>query len=465
MRTRSIAGWSAALLAATIVTVPATTLSPAVGATPARTIVGTRTPASTTGVLGSGTGQAAAQATANKKKKKVVRFQPKFGPTFNNPLGDGPTRYRALNVVQDAIQHARKKSIIRIMSWNIMSRSVVTYLLRAQQRGVRVLAIMDQNNLTEVPNRSFKRLRAGLRQNNKSMKLPKKRRSHAMVCVHSCRGSRGQAHSKFFLFSHTGGAHKVVMEGSMNLTAAAATNQWNDVFVLRSRKLYRFGRHIFAQMLRDKPATHQYKKKKAGSVTLSYAPERGKYFHRDPRMALLDKVHCWGAKGAGKKGRTIIRMAPDVMRGALGMRAAQRIRQLWQAGCDIRVGYTVLGRDIHRLLTDPRGRRGAVPIKHLVQDFNGDGEFDNYFHLKVLTINGHLGSNRGAHVTVQGSANLSALASGSDENIGVIRRTHATLRYEGYIEYWLNNFPKSVPTTTSARRLGPVDPYAHVDMD
>jgi hypothetical protein len=462
MRTRPIAGWSAALLAATIVTLPTATGTPAAGATPTSS-ARTYSAATLAGASGAGSVQAAAGSTT--RKKTVQRFQPKYGPTFNNPLGDGPTRYRALNVVQAAIQHARKKSVIRIMSWNIMSRSVVTYLLRAQQRGVRVLAIMDQNNMTEIPNPSFRRLRAGLHQNNKNMKLPKRRRSHAMVCVHSCRGSRGQAHAKFFLFSHTGGAHKVVIEGSANLTAAAATNQWNDVFVIRSHKLYRFGRHIFEQMLRDRPAQHQYKKKRAGSVTLSFAPERGKYFHRDPRIALLDKVRCWGAKGAGEHGRTVIRMAPDVMRGALGMRAAQRIRQLWQAGCDVRLGYTVLGRDIHRLLTDPGGRRGAVPIKHLVQDFNGDGEFDNYFHLKVLTINGHLGRNRGAHVTVQGSANLSALASGSDENIGVIRRTHATLRYQGYIEYWLNNFPKSVPMTTSARRLGPVDPYAHVDMD
>jgi hypothetical protein len=461
MRARSIAGWSAALLAATIVTVPSATASPA-GDRPTGTTAATHTvTARTTGALGVGGGQAAARS----RTKKVHRFQPDYGPTFNNPLGDGPTKYRALNVVQAAIQHARKKSIIRIMSWNIMSRSVVTYLLRAQRRGVRVLAIMDRNNLTEIPNPSFRRLRAGLHQNNRTMKLPKRLRSYAMVCVHSCRGPRGQAHSKFFLFSHTGGAHKVVMEGSMNLTAAASTNQWNDVYAIHSRKLYRFGRHIFGQMLRDRPAPRQYQKVRAGSVTLSFAPEHGRNFHLDPRIALLDKVHCWGAKGAGRHGRTIIRMAPDVMRGALGMRAAQRIRQLWQAGCDIRVGYTVLGRDIHRLLTDPSGRRGAVPIKHLVQDFNGDGEFDNYFHLKVLTINGHLGHNRGAHVTVQGSANLSALATGSDENIGVIRRTHATLRYQGYIEYWLNNFPKSVPMTTSARRLGPVDPYAHVDMD
>ncbi|HET7072024.1 MAG TPA: hypothetical protein VFI40_14460, partial [Nocardioides sp.] len=122
MRARSIAGWSAALLAATIVTVPSATASPAGDRTTGTTAATRTVTARTTGALGVGSGQAAARSGT----KKVHRFQPDYGPTFNNPLGDGPTKYRALNVVQAAIQHARKKSIIRIMSWNIMSRSVVT---------------------------------------------------------------------------------------------------------------------------------------------------------------------------------------------------------------------------------------------------------------------------------------------------------------------------------------------------
>ena len=38
----------------------------------------------------------------------------------------------------------------------------------------------------------------------------------------------------------------------------------------------------------------------------------------------------------------------------------------------------------------------------------GDGEFDNYFHLKALTINGVWGGNPKTYVTLQGSSNWSA---------------------------------------------------------
>ena len=64
------------------------------------------------------------------------------------------------------------------------------------------------------------------------------------------------------------------------------------------------------------------------------------------------------------------------------MRLGRKVRQLWQNGCDVRVGYTIMGRDIGRMMRAP-GQRGRVPMRHLVQDVNGDGEFDNYFHIKV----------------------------------------------------------------------------------
>lgn len=393
------------------------------------------------------------------------RYAPTPGPTFNNPLGGGPARYRVLNVVQDAIRHAYKHSIIRIMSWNIMSRSVVNLLLSAQRRGTRVLAIMDSSNRDLIPNPSYARLHRGLIAGNKAMKLSPKHQSHAKVCINSCRGTNGQAHAKYFLFSHTGTAKKVLMEGSTNLTAAAALNQWNDVFVFRSFHLYNIAKHVFDQAWLDKPVKKQFVDKQIKKVQLMFFPENGPNYHGDPRIQLLDKVRCTGARKAGFNGRTIIRVAPDVMRNRRGMAVAQRLRYLWQHGCNVRVGYTVLGVDIHRLLTNRSGPRGAVPLRHLVQDANGDGEFDNYFHLKAMTINGVVGKDHSAHYLVNGSANISGFAAASDENVAIIQRTVATLRYQNYINYWLDHFPPSVPVHVNARQLSHVDPYAHVDMD
>jgi hypothetical protein len=448
MRARTTTAGVATLLAVTLAGVPA---AGALTTTPGTTSAATTTTAAGSAGAGAGT-----------------RYQPHEGPMFNNPLGKGPARYRTLNLVQGAIDHARPRSVIRAFSWNIMSRTVVDKLLNAQHRGARVLVIMDSSNLTEIPNPSFRRLRAGRDQGNVKMHLPPSRRSHAKVCVSSCRGTGGQAHAKFFLFSHTGIARKVLMEGSMNLTAASAINQWNDVFTFRNDRLYSFAHEIFDQAWADKPLGNAYRRVDAGTSSLLFSPFTGKDYHGDLRLRLLDKVKCFGARRAGDHGRTVIRVAPDVLRNRTGMKAAQQLRALWERGCSVRLGYTVLGRDIHRLLSNPGGPRGKVPMRHLVQDFNGDGEFDNYFHLKVITINGVVGDNRSAHIVVNGSANISGFAARSDENIAVIHRTAATLAYQHYIEYWFTHFPKSKPLTTTTSKLvqtGRVDPYAHVDMD
>jgi phosphatidylserine/phosphatidylglycerophosphate/cardiolipin synthase-like enzyme len=390
-------------------------------------------------------------------------YTPHTGAVFNNPLDAGPVKYRVLNVVQDAIDHAPSGSLIRIMSWNIMSRSVVYKLLRAQRRGVRILALMDDSNRTELPNPDYARLHRGLIQQNRS--AGKDRHSHARTCINSCRGSRGQAHGKFFLFSKTGHKKHVLMEGSTNLTAAAALNQWNDVFTfVGNDRLYNFGSNIFQEMWRDKPVRNPYREKLAGTVQMMFSPMRGQNYHGDRRLQLLNRVRCFGVRNAGIAGRTVIRVTPDVIRNRRGMQFARRLRYLWASGCDIKLGYTVMGQDIHRFLRQGT-RRGPIPMKHLVQDYNGDGEFDNYFHLKAMSIDGHVGADPSAHFVVNGSSNISGFAAASDENIAIIRRKAATLHYEGYINYWFDNFPQSVPPTTTARRTPGFDPYAHVDMD
>jgi len=122
-----------------------------------------------------------------------------------------------------------------------------------------------------------------------------------------------------------------------------------------------------------------------------------------------------------------------------------------------------MGVDVFRFLGTGTAR-GPVPKKHLVQDFDGDGEFDNYFHLKALTINGVYAGDPGAYITLNGSSNWSGFAAVSDENFGVIRRRNTTMKYQHFIDYWYENFPKNAPLRAGID-LRSVDPYAHVDMD
>ncbi len=395
--------------------------------------------------------------------QKPRRYAPKPGVVFNSALGPRADRNRIFGKIIAAINHAPQRSRIRVMSWNIMSRTAVDALLRAQARGVKIRVLMDNTNLVDIPNPGFKRLKAGFKRANQDIKM--KRRSYAKTCISSCRGVRGAAHSKLYLFSKTGKAKNVVMSGSANLTVAGAINQWNDMYTwIDNRKLFNFAARVYKEMWQDTPVAQQFVQYSTGKDLLGFTPLVGPGGRTaDPVQDLLNRVTCTGAVKAGKKGRTIVRAAPDVMRNDRGMAIAQRLRDLWIQGCDVRIAYTVMGVDIFRFLGQGTAR-GAVPKKHLVQDFDGDGEFDNYFHLKALTINGVFDGNPTSFVTLNGSSNWSGYAAVSDENFGILVRRSPTLKYQRFIDFWYENFPKSVPLDEGID-LSKVDRYANIDLD
>ncbi|HET9997843.1 MAG TPA: phospholipase D-like domain-containing protein [Nocardioides sp.] len=397
--------------------------------------------------------------------QKPRRYSPRPGVAFNSALGSRADRNRIFGKIIAAINHAPERSRIRVMSWNIMSRTAVDALLRAQARGVKVRVLMDNTNLVDIPNPGFKRLKAGFKHANQRMEIKPSRRSYAKTCIQSCRGARGAAHSKIYLFSKTGKAKDVVMSGSANLTVAGAINQWNDMYTwVGNRRLFNFASRVYAEMWKDVPVAEQFVQFSTGKDLLGFTPLIGPGGRTaDPVQDLLSRVTCTGATGAGKNGRTIVRAAPDVMRNERGMAIARRLRELWIQGCDVRIAYTVMGVDVFRFLGTGTAR-GPVPKKHLVQDFDGDGEFDNYFHLKALTINGVFDGNPTSFVTLNGSSNWSGYAAVSDENFGILFRRSPTLKYQHFIDYWYENFPKNVPLDEGID-LSKVDRYANLDLD
>lgn len=375
------------------------------------------------------------------------------GPIFNSASGSDQAKYAINDHIKGAIDHAPHGSTIRVMSWNIMSRGATSSLLRAQKRGVRVLVLMDSDNWSnDVPNPQFKRLKSGLAKGNKGRRL----KSAAKVCNGSCRGGGGSAHSKFYLFSYSGHSRRVVMEGSANFTLAAATNQWNDIFTwVDNARIYNFAVSIFGQMWKDKKVANAWQQTTSAPYTLAFSPERGNRFRGDPVTNTLHQVKCTGAVHGNARHRTIIRFFPDVMRGSRGLRNAKQLRSLWNAGCDVRIGYTVMSYQAHKLLTSA-GKRGKVPMRHMAVDNNGDGQFDKYFHLKTLSVNGVIGRNRAAFRVINGSSNASGLSTVSDENIATITKKRTVLKYQNHMNYWFNHAPKASGTSGGAGAAGRV---------
>lgn len=363
-------------------------------------------------------------------------FTPKPGVTFNNPTGDREKRRTIYRKIMRSINSSPGGSTVRFFTWNFLTSEATTALLKAQKRGVTVRLLMDErNNSDEIGNPPFRRLRAGLHKQNKER--PKRPKSWAKTCQNSCRGKGGAAHAKFFMFSEVGKTKRVVIQGSANLTLASTNNQWNDVFThTRTKAVWKFYDQVFREAAKDKRVKPPFAAGHFDDFSLYMFP----ITKVDPVYRLLNKVKCRGAKNTAS-GRTVIRMAPDVIRNARGMKAARKIRELWNQGCDIRIGYTVVGIDVGRYLRSPGGR-GPVPMKHLVQDFDGDGQFDNYFHLKAIAMIGNIAGDRANKVVLNGSANISGLASVSDENVGVYWRPALTDRYREHIDYWYENFPK-----------------------
>lgn len=364
-------------------------------------------------------------------------YSPKRGVTFNSPVGDAATKRAIYRKIMRSINSSPRGSDINIFSWNFLTGEGTDSLLRAQRRGVRVRLLMDDRNLTLIDNPPYRRLKAGLRKGNRDRRA--ERRSWARVCHRSCRGNTGSAHSKFFMFSEAGRARRVVMQGSANLTLASTNNQWNDIYTyVGNRQVWDFTNRIFREATRDRPADRPYASLEMGRDRFIMYPISGRR-SVDPVARLLNQVTCRGATNTAS-GRTVIRIAPDAVRQDRGMALARKVRDLWNRGCDVKIGYTVMGIQVGRMLRSQAGR-GPVPMRHLVQDFDGDGEFDNYFHLKSMSIVGNVGGDRSGHVVLNGSANWSSLAKVSDENVGVYWRKSLTRRYANHINYWYNNFP------------------------
>ncbi|NHC24644.1 hypothetical protein G6553_15880 [Nocardioides sp. IC4_145] len=382
-----------------------------------------------------------AERSVAKPKPAPLSYTPPQGVRVNNPLGDREARRRIIGHLIRTIQSVPGREKIRIASWNIRSDDIVDALIAAHRRGVSVRVILDRLNANkDNRNEGINRLQAVLKTKEHNRKAAMK--SDVRKCVSSCRNRGGIAHTKFFLFSKAGKANNVVIYGSNNATDLAAHGQWNDVFTITGKaNIYAEFEHVFDQMRRDKPVKQAYESYEHGKYTSYFYPYRGEGTEADPLLRDLNDIVCEGATGGtGTNGKTKIRIAQTSMHGDRGKRIAERLRTMWQRGCDIKIVYAVFGNNVLKILRNTT--RGPVPLRHIAQDFNLDGVYDRYLHMKYMAVSGRYKGATDVEVTWNGSANWTSVALASDEIVMRIFDPRVRKTYADWVDHLYANPPK-----------------------
>ena len=361
-------------------------------------------------------GGGAAAVPAGSAAEEPRRFEPRFGVTFNDPTTRRSGRV-ILREVLRSVEAAEPGEQVRLATWSYDDERATELLVAAAARGVRVQVVVSNRVTTE----SWATLRRALNRDDSPD-------TFAVRCDGGCRSRARIMHTKLYLFSRVGEHTPVSMISSSNITEAARHRQWNDLLTTRSPEVYAFLGRIFDEYAQDTPVAEPSEVETLGDFRVwAYPVEEG----ANPQLAQLDKVRCHGATGGTgtRDGRTRIRIAVAGWFDAYGQVVADRLRLLWDRGCDVRVVTTLAGRGINQTLKAGHGR-GPVPIRRLAFDRSGDGLPDRYLHQKSMAISGVFGRDTSASVVLTGSPNWSSRAARSEEVwVRVLDRPRLTRRY------------------------------------
>jgi phosphatidylserine/phosphatidylglycerophosphate/cardiolipin synthase-like enzyme len=407
---------------------------------------------------GSGSkGGTGTSASDDGKPKPKPKWRPEQGAFFNTPR-HGAKQWVLHQHIVAAIEHAKPGSYIRIALFSFDRKYVAGKLIDAKRRGVHVQVLLNDHQVTPAQ----KMLHRALGTN-------RWKKSFAYECHHGCRSTGENLHTKFYLFSHTGGAYHTVMTGSVNLTGNSAMNQYNDVYVINNQvKLTKRFRVLFGQMRKDKPAHPGWLVQRAGKdFTLEATPYPHPGPNHDPIITILNKVHCLGAtKGTGNKvHHTVVRVIMHAWNDYRGTYIAQKIRRLFAAGCDVKLMYGYAGEAVRNTFASGT-MRGYIPVHTTGMDTNEDGLIDLYTHQKELLISGHFGKSTHTRLVVTGSSNYNKDGIRGDEEIFLIKnRVPAWKDYIADFQRMWDKFstrvkyipyPNPAPTepTTTTRAMG-----------
>ncbi|GGD28001.1 phospholipase D-like domain-containing protein [Nocardioides daphniae] len=373
-------------------------------------------------------------------------WKPTEGAKFNVPRVGGERQLRLENQVIAAINRARPGSYIRMAMFSFDRHQVADALIRAKKRGVWVQVIVNNHEMPSAQRKLRKALgnrtvtRTWKDKNGKKHKKVVQRRQFHFQCVSACRGDGDVQHSKFVLFTHTGGARNVVMLGSLNMKLNGSLNQFNDLLTINDNKRFHSVlNEVFDEMRADRVLKNSYRKYAIGKrfqlevmpFARKKATRRTKWTPaRDPIVKLLAPIRCTCAQT--NSGRTIVRVNMHAWDGDRGSLIANKLWDLYNKGCDVKMHVGYAGKKVRDIFARPT-KRGRVPFRSTGFDTDEDGEIDLYSHAKILLVNGNYDGVRNRKMVVTGSSNFQNGGQYGDE---LILRVYSPAIYRQYADNW-----------------------------
>ncbi len=410
----------------------------------------------------------AASGAARKGKAATTTkpFVVTSGITFNHPFRKNQ-RAAIHNKMISTLRHVKAGQTVRAVTWNFDSPRLAGAFIGAHKRGVSVQIIMSRPlAMAQGRGGSYQTLKRALAKNNK--RRPAALRSWIHTCFKTCRGKGGAMHDKLMLVSQSGVTKYIVMEGSANFTGSAAYNQFNDwVTITEKEGVYRGWMKMWNQMRKDRPVGAL--RFRNGDIVSMFAPHHKKV---DPAMRVLRQIKCTGATNTAN-GRTKIRIANAVWGDQRGVRLAQKVKQLKNQGCNVKVVMMMMPLKIRNIL------RG-VPTKQMVYIVGATANKfkDRYVHIKGMSVQGNIDGRTDGAVVLSSSENWTQLSLHSDEQDIVLYDHPAwAKKYANWVDLIykqaprsLNNYaPSADPKARMAARsdfLGPKDyPFRQLEVE
>ena len=374
------------------------------------------------------------------------------GARFNNPLADRPTQLRNLNHVIETVKSmpgyqvadpslcprdaASAPSAIRISLYSVTNIRFANAMVAANRRCVSVQILMN-NHLSAETSDAIKVMQAEMGTSIRTTVGGKTvdKRSFARRCSFGCRGT-GVLHSKFYLFDSrvTVPGHPrisdVTMVGSTNMTGNASGVQWNDLYTVKSHTfLHDNYLSMFNRMKVDQTDLRTVRFSH-GAYSTTFYPQTPNT--ADPTMSVLNAIHCTGATGgAGLGGRTVVYINMHAWFEQRGTRFAQRVRQMYNRGCYIRILYSFMSRSVYNELTVGTGSR--MVARRTLFSTDGDKYADVYSHFKNIAVSGVVGTDHSAWAVWTGSNNFTNDGTHFDE---VMQRISLRSAFAAYKDRW-----------------------------